>query len=211
MFRAGCADRVWNDERKRFRVAYWREAWELRPLVLRDPSRPPQMRYRISPTTALCSLRLWPFGDKSGNAPRYPLPRRTLRAGNRIALGHPRSGPAESTRSSSYYARRAADPMPALGGTRRWPSHIFFRRSSIGKVAVEDGHVTTNCDRLLIRLDGPAVLLPLIPNCPDVVLRIGIGRINLRRTFVILQRRRQGCLLVHRNSEFIQIHGFRGF
>src|SRR6267143_1564442 len=115
--------------RKRFRVAYWREAWELGPLVSLDPSRPLQMRYRISRTTAPCSLRLWPFGDKSGNAPRYPLPRRTLRAGNRIALGHPRSGPAEPTRSSNCYARRAADPMPALDGTRRWPAHIFFRQS----------------------------------------------------------------------------------
>jgi len=49
---------------------------------------------------------------------------------------------------------------------------FFFAKVGIGKVAVEDGHVTTNSDRLLIRLDGPAVLLPLIPNCPDVVLRI---------------------------------------
>jgi len=73
MFRAGCADRVWNDEPKAVQGCVLAGGLELGPLVLRDPSRPPQMRYRISPTTALCSLRLWPFGDKSGNAPRYPL------------------------------------------------------------------------------------------------------------------------------------------
>jgi len=57
--------------------------------------------------------------------------------------------------------------------------YVFFvAKVSIAKVAVEDGHVIANGDRLLIRLDGPAVLLPLIPNCPDVILRIGVGRIN---------------------------------
>src|SRR5256886_13126324 len=55
---------------------------------------------------------------------------------------------------------------------------FFVAKVGIAKVAVENGHVTTNRDRFLIRLDGPAVLLPLIPNWPDVVLRIGIGRVK---------------------------------
>ncbi len=92
--------------------------------------------------------------------------------------------------------------------TERRDGLLVFLVAKVGiaKVAVQDGHVTTNSERLLIRLDGPAELLPLIPNCPDVVPRIGIGRINLRRAFVILQSRPQSCLLVQRYPELVQVH-----
>src|SRR6267143_1762469 len=104
-------------------------AWEQELLVSPDPSGPLQKRDRILRPKAPCSLHLWPCANKSGSAPGYPLPRTTLRAENRIGPGHPRSGPAESTRSSSCCARKVADPELALDGTRRWPAHIFCRQS----------------------------------------------------------------------------------
>ena len=58
---------------------------------------------------------------------------------------------------------------------------LIFLVAKVGitKIAVENGHVAANIDRFLIRPNGLAVLLSLIPNCSDVVLRIGIRRINL--------------------------------
>ena len=56
---------------------------------------------------------------------------------------------------------------------------LFVPKVRIGKIAVKNSHVAANIDRFLVRLDGFAELLPLIPNCSDVVLRIGISGINL--------------------------------
>src|SRR5690349_3444870 len=82
---------------------------------------------------------------------------------------------------------------------------FFVAEIGISKIAMKDSHVPANIDRFLISLDGLAEFLALVPNRSDVVLRIGVGRIDLRCPFVILESRAQRCLLVQGYPQLVQI------
>src|ERR1035438_4667656 len=85
---------------------------------------------------------------------------------------------------------------------RRYRLFIFLVfEIGVSQVAVQHRHIAADIDGLLIGANRLVVLLALIPNRSDIVLRVGVERIGFYGAFVILERERQSFLLVHGDAQ----------
>src|SRR5947208_8168737 len=76
----------------------------------------------------------------------------------------------------------------------------------ISQIAVQDRHVIPYGNGLLVSLDGFSVFLALVVDGADIVLRVGIGGIQLGGAFITFQRLTQDGLLVHGNAQLVEVN-----